>query len=61
MVELVEARPFELPQTIQDDAAPRPQKGRNPRTAADAQAVGQQVPAANRLGVNQLAAAETNR
>jgi hypothetical protein len=51
MVEPVEARPFELPKTIWDDAAPRPQGGRNPRTAADAQAVGQQVPASKRLGV----------
>ena len=51
MVEAIEARPFELPKTIWNDAAPRPQGGRKPRTAADAQAVGQQVAASKRLGV----------
>jgi hypothetical protein len=51
MVEAIEARLFELPKTIWDDAAPRPQRGRNPRTAADAQAVGQQVATSKRLGV----------
>jgi hypothetical protein len=46
VVEAIEARPFELPKTMWDDAAPRSQGGRKARTAADAQAVGQEVPAA---------------
>jgi hypothetical protein len=51
MVEPIEARPFELPKSMRDDAARRSQGGRNPTTAANAQTVGQQVPAAKRLGV----------
>lgn len=51
MVKPIEARPFEQSKTMWDDAAPRTQGSRNPRTAADAQAVGQQVPASKRLGV----------
>jgi hypothetical protein len=51
MVEPIEARPFELPKTMRDDAAPRSKGRREARTAADAQTVSHQMPAAKRLGV----------
>ena len=51
MVEPIEARFFELPQPIGNDAAPSTQAGREGRAAMDAETVRQQVPAAKRFGV----------
>jgi len=51
MVEPIEPRALELLKAMWDDAAPRLQGCRNPRTAADAQGMGQQVPASKRFGV----------